>query len=321
MTPPETRTPEQAAAKGLGESSEALPSRRAHHRLAALLALLRPKQWVKNLFCLAGVLFGAKAGNREALMHAITAFCAFSAVASAVYIFNDLMDREADAQHQQKRTRPLACGMVHPREAAWLALLCLGVAGLSVMFLPLPVSGVILAYALLNIAYTLWLKHTPLIDVMIVAAGFLLRIFAGTEAVHVPASAWILLCTFFLSLFLGFAKRRAELASQGDSGQSREVLLEYSAILLDRFCYIFATLSIAAYAIFTTSITKQGTLILTCPPVVYGILRYLWLMDRSQGHEQIEVILFRDRPIQAAILLWIALHLAVIYGGFRLNIQ
>jgi len=290
--------------------------------LSALIRLLRPRQWVKNLFCFAGVIFGAKARNPASLLHAVEVFCAFSAAASAVYIFNDWIDREADARHQQKRHRPLASGMIHPREAGELILLCAGVAGVCALPAGMPVFGIIVAYVLLNIAYTLRLKHHPLIDVMIISAGFILRIFAGTEAVAVPASAWILICTFFLSLFLGFAKRRAEMSTtHGLSGKSRDVLMEYSLPLLDRFCYVFATLSIAAYAIFTTSVAQQRTLILTCPPVVYGILRYLWLVDRHEGHEQIEIVLFRDRPIQVTILLWIALHIAVIYGGLHLNIQ
>jgi 4-hydroxybenzoate polyprenyltransferase len=319
MTSPRLPKTEDAA-KEPGEPPDPR-TRRGANRFAAVIALLRPKQWVKNLFCLAGVVFGAKASQPAALTQAVDVFCAFSAIARAMYVFNDLMDREADARHLQKRHRPIASGAVIPREAVWLAVLCAVVAVIAVMPLGFSVAAIILAYVLLNIAYTLWLKHFPLIDVMFIASGFLLRIFAGTEAVHVPASAWILLCTLFLSLFLGFAKRRAEMTTQGPSGESREVLLLYSVPLLDRFCYMFATLSMAAYAIFTTSIAQQRTLILTCPPVIYGILRYLWLMDRHEGHEQIEIILFRDRPIQAAILFWIALHLAVIYGGLRLNIQ
>jgi 4-hydroxybenzoate polyprenyltransferase len=159
-----------------------------------------------------------------------------------------------------------------------------------------------------------------LIDVMIIAAGFILRIFAGTEAVHVPASSWILLCTFFLSMFLGFAKRRAEMTTTAAT-QSRGVLAHYSTHLLDRYCLIFAALSIAAYALFTTSLPSHRALILTCPPVVYGILRYLWLVEHHQEHEQIEVVLYRDRPLQTAILLWGALYAAILYGGWQLNVQ
>lgn len=321
MNPSDSQHPLPPDSEGVHEIPAAPAFHSRSRRFSAVIRLLRPKQWVKNLFCFAGVLFGAKAGHPASLLHAVEVFCAFSAAASAVYIFNDWIDREADARHQQKRHRPLASGLVHPREAGELILLCTGIAAACSLSAGVSVFGVVLAYAVLNAAYTLWLKHYPLIDVMIISAGFILRIFAGTEAVSVPASAWILICTFFLSLFLGFAKRRAEMATHGVSGESRGVLMEYSLPLLDRFCYVFATLSIAAYAIFTTSVAQQRTLILTCPPVVYGILRYLWLVDRHEGHEQIEVLLFRDRPIQATILLWIALHVAVIYGGLHLNIQ
>jgi 4-hydroxybenzoate polyprenyltransferase len=319
MTSPQTRQTDDAAKKA-GAAPDPATTRGAN-RFTAVITLLRPKQWVKNLFCLAGVVFAGKANQPLQLTEALDVFCAFSATASAMYVFNDLMDREADARHQQKRRRPIASGAVSPREAIWLTALCAVVAAIAVTPLGFSVAAIILTYVILNLAYTLWLKRFPLIDVMFIASGFLLRIFAGTEAVHVPASAWILLCTLFLSLFLGFAKRRVEMTTHGQTGESREVLLHYSVPLLDRFCYMFATLSMAAYAIFTTSIAQQRTLILTCPPVIYGILRYLWLMERHEGHEQIEIILFRDRPIQAAILFWIALHLAVIYGGLRLNIQ
>ncbi len=286
--------------------------------LCSMIRLLRPPQWLKNLFCFGGVVFAGKVRDPAALAQAFTVFLVFCAVSSAVYVFNDLIDREADARHPQKRARPLASGAVRPGEAVALGLVCAAFAGFGAVCLGGAVAAVVLAYAGLNVAYSLGLKRFAILDVMVIAAGFILRVFAGTEAVRVPASAWILICTFFLSMFLGFAKRRAEI--EGGS-RARAVLADYSAETLQRFCYIFATLAIAAYAIFTTSIAAERTLIITCPPVVYGILRYLLLVERHEGDEQIEAILFRDRPIQAAILLWLGLHAAILYAGLRLNIQ
>lgn len=288
---------------------------------AAYFLLLRPTQWVKNLFCFGGVIFAGKAHNPKALMLAVETVVAFCAVSSAVYVFNDLHDREADARHPKKCRRPIASGQVQPREAALLAVFCMVLAMILAAPLGMNVSSIIAGYLGMHLCYSLGLKRVALLDVSMIAAGFILRIFAGTEAVHVPTSAWILLCTFFLSMFLGFAKRRAELAVSRTPSETRGVLSDYSPELLDRFCVLFAGLAIAAYAVFTTSIPSQRTLIITCPPVVYGILRYLWLSEQHRGHEQIEVLLFRDRSLQMAILLWGVLHVAVLYFGLHLNIQ
>jgi 4-hydroxybenzoate polyprenyltransferase len=286
------------------------------------LALLRPPQWVKNFFCFGGLIFAGKAREPHALAEALETFAAFCAAASAVYIFNDIRDRTADSRHPQKRLRPLASGAVSPATATLLSIGCAFLALVLSAPLGLSVIAIIAGYIGLNAAYSCWLKQYALIDVMIIAAGFILRIFAGTEAVHVPASSWILLCTFFLSMFLGFAKRRAEMVSSNTaSTQSRGVLAHYSTDLLDRYCLIFAALSIAAYALFTTSLPSHRALILTCPPVVYGILRYLWLVEHHQEHEQVEVVLYRDRPLQTAILIWAALYAAILYGGWQPNIQ
>jgi 4-hydroxybenzoate polyprenyltransferase len=286
------------------------------------LTLLRPAQWVKNFFCFGGLIFAGKAREPHAVAEALGAFAAFCAAASAVYIFNDIRDRNVDSHHPQKRLRPLASGAVSTANAALLSIACTLLALILAYPLGLSVLAIIAGYMALNAAYSCWLKQYALIDVMIIAAGFILRIFAGTEAVHVPASSWILLCTFFLSMFLGFAKRRAEMTSTATMPtQSREVLAHYSTELLDRYCLIFAALSIAAYALFTTSQPSHRALILTCPPVVYGILRYLWLVEHHREHEQVEVVLFRDRPLQTAILIWAALCAAILYGGWQLNIQ
>jgi 4-hydroxybenzoate polyprenyltransferase len=177
------------------------------------------------------------------------------------------------------------------------------------------------AYLLLNIAYSVALKRVVIVDVLIVAAGFILRIFAGAEAVAVPVSAWILLCTFFLALFLGFAKRRAEISTMGeDHGKTRDVLAHYDVGSLDTFTAMCATLAIATYALFTTSEGHERSLVITTPPVAFAIFRYL-LRCRQGAGESTDALLLRDRTIQIAIVLWIGLYAWVLYGGLRLNLQ
>jgi decaprenyl-phosphate phosphoribosyltransferase len=207
---------------------------------------------------------------------------------------------------------PVAIGM------GIFALICgLGLSG----YLGHTVLGITTAYLLLNVAYSIGLKRVVILDVLIVAAGFILRIFAGAEAVAVPVSAWILLCTFFLALFLGFAKRRAELGAMGEEhGRTRAVLVQYDEATLNTFTAMCATLAIATYALFTTSDGHERSLVITTPPVAFAIFRYL-LRCRQGAGESTDAILLHDRPIQFAIALWIGLYAWVLYGGLRLNLQ
>ena len=301
-----------------GESAdESIPATTAP-RGFAWVRLLRPLQWIKNLFCLAGVIFAGKAGHGDSLTAALLAFIAFCAVSSFTYVINDFLDRREDAKHPLKRHRPIASGAISPAGAMVIAGLCLAIAVGCAWMLPRGVALVVGLYLVLTTTYSFALKRLVLLDVMAIAAGFILRLFAGTEAVRVPASAWILLCTFFLAMFLGFAKRRAELQLLGHSA-TRAVLESYTPGMLERLCYVFATLTIAAYAIFTVNVER--TLVLTCPPVIFGILRYLWLAETHADEEQIEIVLVHDRPIRMAILIWFGLYVAVLYGGLRLPIQ
>ena len=285
------------------------------------IALLRPRQWIKNLFCFTPVVFAGKATLPLASGRAAVAFAAFCMASSAVYALNDLADRARDARHPVKRLRPLASGALSPRAGAAVAVVCAALGLGLAMGLGWGVLGIVAAYLALQAAYSGGLKRIVILDVMLIAAGFLLRIFAGGEAVAVPVSAWILLCTFFLALFLGFAKRRAELDSgTGGEGGSREVLGDYTGPMLDSLCAICAALAIATYALFTAT-GRDHTLVITCPPVVFALFRYFFLTQRQRGGENAEALLLADRPIQAAIALWIGLYAWVLYGGLRLTIQ
>lgn len=288
----------------------------------AMIRLLRPRQWTKNLFVFAGAVFGSRALDPHWLAQALLAFAAFCGISSAVYVINDFFDRKSDRQHPMKRYRPLACGAVSP--GAGLALAC----GAAVAAFALgalcgrPVVLLLAAYLVMMLAYTAWLKHRVIVDVMVIAAGFIMRIVAGTEAVQVPASSWIVLCTFFLALFLGFGKRRAEMNTlHHHAANTRSVLGFYSVPMLDRFCNISGTLAIATYALFTLSPGHNPTMLLTTPFVVLGLFRYLYLVEQRGDGEAPETILFRDRGIQFAAVGWSLLCVAILYYGLKLNFQ
>jgi 4-hydroxybenzoate polyprenyltransferase len=298
------------------------------------LKLLRPRQWTKNLVCMAGVFFGHRILDPHYAVRAIVATVAFCAASSFVYIINDIVDRERDRNHPRKRLRPIASGVVSVPQGLVLAVLALAVAiGLGAMLGPV-ILGILAGYGVLNLCYTGFLKNLSLVDASVVALGFILRIYVGTEAVSVSPSAWLLLCAFFLALFLAFGKRRAEInaatvgrpgaeeAPAADINATRSVLHKYSVTMLDRFCNICATLAIATYALFTVlGHPDDRSLIITTPPVVMGIFRYLLLIERYQQGEAPDAILMKDWAIQLAIVLWLLLFVAVIYCGVHIDVQ
>lgn len=288
----------------------------------ALVRLLRPRQWTKNFFVFAGAVFGGRILDPHWFGQALLAFAACCALSSAVYIINDFFDRKCDQQHPMKRFRPLASGAVSPgagltlAAGAALTAFTLGALGGRAVLLLLG------CYLVMMLAYTTWLKHRVIVDVMVIAAGFILRLLIGTEAVHVPASSWIVLCTFFLALFLGFGKRRAEMNTlNSHAAHTRSVLTFYSVPMLDRFCNISGTLAIATYALFTLAPGHPPTMLLTTPFVVLGLFRYLYLVEQKGDGEAPETILFRDRGIQFAAIGWTLLCVAILYYGLKLNLQ
>jgi 4-hydroxybenzoate polyprenyltransferase len=284
----------------------------------AALRLLRPRQWLKGFFCIAPVVFAGRAQEPALLLRALLCTVSFIATASAIYVLNDIVDREFDARHPVKQHRPIAAGIIGLGEA-WTMFALAALLGFGIAFwLGSSVLMIVGFYLVLSIAYSLRLKRIVVLDVLVVSAGFLLRIFAGAEAVNVPVSTWILLCTFFLALFLGFAKRRAEIAQTSSAG-TRAVLAEYDEQALDTFTAICAALALASYALFTTSAGREPTLVITCPPVAFAIFRYL-LLCRRGGGESTDSMLVHDRPMQVAIVLWIVLYAWVLYGGLRLNL-
>ena len=289
--------------------------------MPALFKLLRPHQWLKNGFVFVGLLFGHAWNDPLKLGQALAAFAAFCLLASAVYVMNDLIDREPDRLHPKKKYRPLAAGTVGVGPAMFLGLVCLGAGGLLAWGLAGSAPWIFFAYVVLNVAYTLGLKHVVILDVFIIASGFMLRILAGTLGIGIAPSQWLLLCGLMLTLFLGFAKRRAELnALLADSAGHRRVLEHYTAPMLDQFIGIVAAGTVISYALYTVSaetVALHGTrgLIATVPFVLYGMLRYLWRLHTRGGGGDPAQELLRDPHLLAATAGWLLLVLALLGGA------
>lgn len=271
--------------------------------LASVFRLLRPTHWIKNVFVLAGVFFAGDIFNAGILLHVVFAFAAFCLASSAVYVVNDLLDREADAKHPRKRLRPIASGAVPVSLAVFVALACAAAALWTALGVSLQLLGVILLYVLVNGAYSRWLKHAVLIDVFCIASGFILRLLAGTWGVGVPPSQWFVLCTFLLSLFLGFSKRYAERmdATQGAS-QKRAVVEEYSPEFLRTLLAVTSACTLMTYGLYTMSantiqVHATSNLIYTLPFAAFAMFRYLYLvLERGYG-ENLAGEILRDAPL------------------------
>jgi 4-hydroxybenzoate polyprenyltransferase len=286
--------------------------------LKALLKTMRPRQWPKNIFIFAALVFDKQLLNVEAFLRTLAGFVLFCLISSSVYIFNDLADVEADRQHPEKKNRPIAAGKL-PVGVAWVAGVVLVIVSLSLAFLLAPsFAAVLFVYFLLNVAYSKWLKHVPIIDVFVIAAGFVLRVHAGVTLIQVERfSPWLYVVMTLLSLFLGFGKRRAELAllAQG-AGSHRKVLDGYTLPLLDQYIMIVSGTTIVAYSLYTFSapnVPKNDSMMLTIPFVVYTIFRYLYLIEVKHAGGAPEEILLSDRPFQIAMILWAAAVLAIFY--------
>jgi 4-hydroxybenzoate polyprenyltransferase len=286
--------------------------------ISHILRLLRPRQWVKSGFVLIGVLFARAWHDQTTVRHVLEAAVAFSLVASSIYVLNDLTDRAQDAVHPRKRYRPLAAGTVSVRAAVVLLGALLSV-GCALGYIAAPkVLLILLTYVGLNLCYSLGLKHVVLLDVFIIAAGFMLRILAGTTGIGIVPSQWLLLCGLMLSLFLGFAKRRAELyAVSGNSTNRRKVLAHYQPVLLDKMIVVTATCVILTYSLYTMSeqtirTHRTESLIYTVPFVMYGIFRYIYLLHQQRAGSDPAQEIFRDAHILLTIICWLLLTLWLI---------
>lgn len=269
---------------------------------------MRPRQWSKNLLLFAGLLFAEKLGDVSRVWLNILAFVSFCLISGAVYIYNDLQDVEQDRLHPQKRLRPIASGALPIPAAAWF-MAGAALVGLSLAFWIRPMFGwLAVLYVVLSLGYSLGGKQVVILDVFLIASGFVLRALAGAVAIDVSISGWLLVCTTLLSLFLGFCKRRHELTLLGEEAPNHRVTLgEYSIGLLDQFIAIVSSATIITYALYTiqsaTAAQHEG-LKYTIPIVMYGIFRYLYLVHRKDLGGAPEQVLLEDRWVQATILVW-----------------
>jgi len=277
--------------------------------ITGLIKTMRPKQWVKNIFIFAPLIFDVKLFNLDYLAQAIAGFVLLCLVSGTVYIINDLADIEKDRQHPRKRNRPLASGQLGT-SAAIIAAIVIPIVALPLGFLLNPVFGLILTgYLLLQIAYSFWLKNIVIIDVMLIACGFLLRVAAGVPLVNATRfSPWLYVCMTLLALLIGFGKRRHELVLlKENANMHRQSLQEYNLSLLDHIISIVTASTLLAYSLYTFSaegLPSNHAMMLTIPFVLHGIFRYLYLIHVKGMGGAPEEIALSDRPLQATVVLW-----------------
>jgi len=286
------------------------PSAPARRKPKAVLLLetMRPKQWIKNTFVFAGILFAGDVLDPEAVVAALTVFVAFCLASGATYLLNDALDAETDRNNPRTAGRPIARGDVSVGAALTTAAVS-AVAALALSALANWESLLcVAAYIALQLAYSNKLKHVLFVDVMAIAAGFVLRAAAGGLAIEVPVSSWLLLCTFLLAVFLGLTKRRGEAVALGGAGQpTRRVLENYSVGLLDELIAVVTPATVVSYALYAVTGARSDLMLLTVPFVMYGIFRVLFLIHhRSSETEEPALVVWRDRPLLACVLLWAA---------------
>lgn len=279
---------------------------------------MRPHQWVKNLLVFAALLFTAQFTNPTLVWQTVLGFFALCLTASSIYLVNDILDCERDRHHPKKQHRPIASGRL-PVPMAWLGAAMLLLTGLGLAFwLRVPFGAIVLVYAAQSTLYTFYLKHIPLLDVGIIALGFLLRAVSGAVLIEVAISPWLIICTFFLALFLGFAKRRHELVSLGENAAShRGALGDYSANMLEHLltiCLGLALQSYAIYVILSETAKARPNLWYTLPVVTYGLLRYFFVIHRYDAGGSPEKLIVSDRHILLTVLVWGAVVLWVMRG-------
>lgn len=277
---------------------------------------MRPQQWVKNAFVWAGFLFARDWRDATLAAHVGAAFVAYCLLASAVYIGNDWIDRASDRAHPVKRERPIAAGRISGFTAAAIGITLAATAFALAAWVGVTLVAVLLAYVALNAAYSLGLRRAVIVDVIVVALGFLLRILAGTLGVGIAPSPWLLMCGLMLTLLLGFGKRRAELAAVPHNA-GRSVLAAYSPALLDRLITVCVSGTLISYSLYTISpqtIALHGSanLVYTVPIVTYALFRYLYLLDLQHAAEDPARLMLTDWHLQGAALLWLVTVISIL---------
>lgn len=288
-------------------------------RLSSIIKLMRPHQYIKNCFIFLPLFFAAQITNTALLLNAVVAFLAFSLTASAIYVLNDYHDVEDDRRHPEKKNRPLATGVITKAQALIIMVLLL-VAGTALMAsVSFTAMAILLAYVTMNIAYSFHLKHVAILDVTIIAIGFVLRIFVGSAVTDIPLSMWIVIMTFLLALFMALAKRRDDVLIYLDTGKKvRQAIDGYNLQFLDTAMAIMASVVIVAYTIYTTSTeviarVQSEHLYLTALFVIVGVMRYLQIAFVEKDSGSPTRIILKDRFMQITLIGWIATFAWVLY--------
>ena len=286
--------------------------------IRALIKAMRPRQWTKNGFVFFALIFDKQLFSLEPFLRTLVGFFLFCLISSAVYLLNDISDIEADRQHPEKKHRPLASGEL-PIGMAQSAAFILTLTSLSLGYLLEPVfAGILALYFVINLLYSRWLKHVPILDVLIISSGFVLRVAAGVALITVERfSPWLYMLTILFSLYIGLGKRRAEMDLLAeDASAHRKVLDGYTIPLLDQYITIVSGMTIVAYSLYTFSapnLPENHSMMLTIPFVVYGIFRYLQLIQTGHVAGAPDEVALKDRPLQATVLLWGLAVIAVFY--------
>jgi len=290
--------------------------------MKTIINLMRPGHWVKNGFVIAPLLFAHKFNDSAMCIKVALTFAAFCAVSSIVYIINDLCDRREDQNHPTKKNRPIASGAVSISEAVILSIILMILGFAAAMTVNCRVTAIVLLYAVMNLIYSLKIKHVAILDVMTIATGFVLRVLAGSAAISVLPSHWLILCTIMISLFLGFTKRRAELIgiTADNQNNTRVVLKDYSVAFLDQVIAVVTGATVVCYALYTVDARTVETfgsraMLLTVPSVIYGIFRYIYIIYHLQKGDDPTGALLRDIPTLVNLVIWITVALLVITNG------
>ena len=288
-------------------------------KIKDLIKLMRPHQYIKNFFIFLPLFFALKITDTSLLLNAVIAFIAFSLTASAIYTLNDYHDIEEDRQHPKKRDRPLASGAISKSQSI-VIMVVLAVAGFILMAsLSLKATAILAAYVIMNIAYSFYLKHVAILDVVIIAIGFVLRLFIGSAVTDIPLSMWIVIMTFLLALFMALAKRRDDVLIYLDTGKKmRKVIDGYNLQFLDTAMAIMASVVIVSYTIYTTTAevvarVHSEYLYLTSLFVILGIMRYLQVAFVLKDSGSPTKIVLKDRFIQFTLLGWIITFTWILY--------
>lgn len=288
--------------------------------LLGLLRSMRPMQWAKNLFLFAALVFDQKLLEPLPFLRTLAGFAIFCLASSVVYLVNDVADRERDRQHPTKRQRAIASGVVSPGLALGTAGALAAAALAGGCALGTTFSWILTGFLALNLLYSFWLKHVPIVDVFCIAAGFVLRVAAGVSLIVVTRfSPWLYVCMTLLALYIGFGKRRAEMVLVSDAANhTRRVLDGYTISFLDQLIVIVSATTIVAYSLYTFSaenLPKNHAMMLTIPFVIYGIFRYLYLIHVEDSGGAPEELVLKDRPLMATLALWGLASIAVLYLG------